>query len=88
MRVIISPRAEKQLKKISKIDQISITSKIRNLKEQVQIQHVEKLERYKNIYRIRVGDFRIVYRKTKDEIYIVLIGHRKDIYDLLRRLVR
>ncbi len=49
MRVIISPRAEKQLKKISKIDQISITSKIRNLKEQVQIQHVEKLERYKNI---------------------------------------
>lgn len=87
MKVIISPRAEKQFKKISKINQIAIAKKIRNFSKETQVQRVEKLERYKNIYRVRVGDFRIVYRKTKIEIYIVLISHRKDIYNLLRRLL-
>ncbi|MBU1016836.1 MAG: type II toxin-antitoxin system RelE/ParE family toxin [Patescibacteria group bacterium] len=87
MKVTISPRAEKQFKKISKIDQIAVSNKIRNLKECSQISRAEKLKGYKNIYRVRVGDFRIVYRKLSLEIYIVLIGHRKDIYTLLRGLV-
>lgn len=86
MKVIISPKAEKQLKKISKVDQIAIANKIRSLKEQLPTQHTEKLESRKDMYRIRIGNFRVVYRKTKHEVYIVLIGHRKDIYDLLRRI--
>jgi len=46
----------------------------------------EKLKGLKNIYRVRVGNYRIVFRRTKEEIFIVLIGHRKEIYQLVNRL--
>lgn len=85
MKVIISPRAEKNLKRLSKIDQIAIGQKIRQLKGS-QVTREEKLKGFQNIFRVRVGDLRVVFRRTPGEIYIILIGHRKDIYDLLKRL--
>ncbi len=86
MKIIISSRAEKELKKISKIDQIAIIRKIRSIKDLSIILNEEKLSGYKNVFRVRVGQYRVVYRKAIEEIYIILIGHRKDIYNLLRQL--
>ena len=88
MKIIISPRAEKELKKIAKVDQIAIVRKIRLIKEPPFASNEEKLSGYKNIYRVRVGEYRIVYRRAVNEIYIVLIGHRKDIYRLVDQLLR
>ena len=85
MKITISPRAEKELKNLSKINQIAITKKIRSLPRN-QLISEERLKGYKNIFRVRVGDYRIVYKKTLQEVFIVLIGHRKNIYDLLKRL--
>jgi len=33
-------------------------------------------------YRLRVGDYRIIYRfdLTRSEIYLVAIGHRREVY--------
>jgi mRNA interferase RelE/StbE len=33
-------------------------------------------------YRLRIGDYRVIYRfdPTKGEIYLVAIGHRREIY--------
>lgn len=87
MRIIISSRAEKELKKITKIDQIAIAKKIRSLSEKI-IVNEEKLLSYKNVFRVRVGDYRIVYRKMHKEIFIVLISHRKDIYRLVNQLFK
>lgn len=86
MKVILSPRAEKQLKKLPKISQIIIAKKIRSLRDDPTHKGVETLKGYINIFRIRIGDFRIVYRMIKGEVYIVLIGHRKDIYEKLKKL--
>ncbi|MFC1726968.1 type II toxin-antitoxin system RelE/ParE family toxin [Patescibacteria group bacterium] len=88
MKVIISPRAEKQFKKIPKTDQIAIVRKIRSLKKDKKISQKEKLTGYQSIYRVRIGFYRIVYKKTKSLLYIVLIGHRKDIYRLLKQLLK
>lgn len=85
MKVIISPKAEHELEYLPKIDQIALAKKIRSLTG-IQVVNAEKLKGYKNIFRTRVGNYRIVYRKTTEEIYIILIGHRKNIYDLLKRL--
>jgi mRNA-degrading endonuclease RelE of RelBE toxin-antitoxin system len=35
----------------------------------------------KGHYRIRTGDFRIVFRAVADEVWIVRIEHRKDVYE-------
>lgn len=38
----------------------------------------------------RTGDFRIVYRVIEDrvEILVVAVGHRRDVYDQVRRRLR
>jgi mRNA interferase RelE/StbE len=45
----------------------------------------KKLKGYKNLWRTRVGDYRIIY--SIDDIILLVdireIGHRKDIYDKL-----
>ena len=87
MKVILSPQAEKQLKKLSKINQIAIAKRIRVIRDSTRAEGEEKLKGFRNIFRIRVGDYRIVYRKTRKEIYIVLIRHRKDVYRLVRQLL-
>ncbi len=87
MRITISPRAEKELKKITKIDQIAVAIKIRSLIENI-IVNEEKLSGYKGIFRIRIGNYRLVYRKTSQEIYIVLIHHRKDVYKIVSQLLK
>lgn len=86
MKITISPRAEKQLKKIPKADQIAVARKTRLLVSSLMTGE-EKLSGFKNIYRVRIGNYRLIYRKTESEIYIILIGHRKDIYDLLTRFL-
>lgn len=88
MKIIISSRAEKELKKIPKINQIAIAGKIRSIKKSSLILNQEKLSGFKSVFRIRIGQYRIVYRKTAEELYIVLIGHRKDVYRLINQLLR
>lgn len=34
----------------------------------------------KGLYKLRVGDYRVVYTAHKDAIAIELVGHRRDIY--------
>jgi len=87
MKVILSPKAEKQLRKLQKISQIVLAKNIRNLRDKPKLNSGKQLKGFKNIYRIRVGDFRIVYRKTRTDIYVVALGHRKDIYQKLKKLL-
>ena len=87
MKIILSPRAEKQLRKLPKIDQIAVAQKIKAIGSEEKIVKKEKLEGFSNIFRTRVSNYRIVYRKTKAEIYIILIHHRKDVYRLLKQLL-
>ncbi|OGG11778.1 hypothetical protein A2Z00_05455 [Candidatus Gottesmanbacteria bacterium RBG_13_45_10] len=86
MTIRISPRAEKELKKLPTFDQIAIAQKIRSLRASNPLGE-ERLTGYPHIFRVRVGNYRIVYRKINNEIYIVLIRHRKDIYKKLTDLL-
>lgn len=88
MKIVLSPQAEKQLKKIPKIDQIAIAEKIRRMRDETVVTEFEKLKDFANIFRARVGNYHIVFRKTSGEIYIILIRHRKDVYRLLSQLLR
>ena len=88
MKVILSPQAEKQLRKFPKTIQILLAKKIRTLVKPQSIQGREKFKGYRNIYRIRIGNYRIVYKKTKKEVYIVVINHRKDVYKILGKLLK
>ena len=86
MRVLLSPLVKKQLKKLPKIIQFSVAKKIRDLASGVETTDVKSLVKYKDIYRIRVGDYRMVYRKKLSDYFIILIEHRKSVYQSLRRI--
>ena len=88
MKIVISPRAEKQLKRISKIDQIAIVKKIRSLGKGQKVSQEESLVGLTSIYRVRIGSYRIVYKRTKSLVYIILISHWKDVYRLLKQLLK
>lgn len=89
MKIELSPLAGKQLRKLTKIDQIAVVQKIRSLQDMPSsVLQPEKLSGYKDIYRIRVGNLRIVYRIFPEKLYIILIHHRRDVYRLLNRLLK
>ncbi|MBI2026887.1 MAG: type II toxin-antitoxin system RelE/ParE family toxin [Deltaproteobacteria bacterium] len=76
------PSVFKQLKQISSRDQKKIMRKIQELEENPRPFGLKKLVAEENLYRIRVGDYRIIYQ-IQDKILLILvikIGHRKDIY--------
>lgn len=86
MKITLLPRAEKELRKLPKFDQLAVATKIRTLSNPTVLSE-EKLSGYPHIYRVRVGNYRIVYRKTTDTIAIVLIRHRRDVYRMLKDIL-
>lgn len=87
MKVIISPRAEKEIRKLPKFDQIAVIQKIRSFAN-LPILNEEKLSGYPHVYRVRVGNYRIVYKRTNEYISVVLIRNRRDVYRMLKELLK
>lgn len=77
-----SKKAERQFKDLPRSVQLKIAPKISALAETPRPGKAKKLEGQDNIYRIRVGDYRIIYQ-VQDKALIVLvikIGDRKEVY--------
>jgi mRNA interferase RelE/StbE len=81
-RVLVSRSAEKDLRHVEKSRIPSIVEKIEALGENPRPKGSRKLVGSECSYRIRSGDYRIVYT-VDDGVRIVEIGrvrHRKDVY--------
>lgn len=81
-KIQISKSASKQIKKLSSELQKRIQNKIDNLAIEPRPDGVKKLKGRENGYRIRVGDYRILYDIFDDVLLIsvVEVGHRSNIY--------
>jgi mRNA interferase RelE/StbE len=81
-RIEISSTAEKALKKIPKKDLIKIVESIQILAINPFPEGCRKLTGEEGTYRIRQGNFRIIYEVEgkKLKVLVLKIGHRKDIY--------
>ncbi len=80
MNIFIAAKAKKQIQKLPEIVKIAVDSKIRGLLQDQQNLQIKKMKEYVDMYRVRVGRYRIVYQKTNDLIRIVVVQHRKDVY--------
>jgi len=77
-----SHRGARQFKDLPKQVQVRLKTKIDALSENPRPRGVEKLKGEDDLYRIRVGDYRVIYQ-VKDKALIVLIvkiGDRKEVY--------
>lgn len=77
-----SAEDEKELKKIQIEEVKAIRDKIRKLAHDPHPQGVEKLSGEDNLYRVRCGDYRIIFT-IQDKVLMIIvfnIGHRREIY--------
>lgn len=81
-KIEISSSAEKYLKKIPKKDILKIVEAIQVLSINPFPNGHRKLVGEYNAYRIRQGDYRIIYEVEGKKLLILVlkIGHRRDIY--------
>ena len=81
-KIEFKPRAIKQLKKLPTDIITKVSKKIDELAETPGPGNCKKLTDSDHSYRIRTGDYRVVYSIYEQQLIIQLvkIGHRKSIY--------
>jgi mRNA interferase RelE/StbE len=81
-KIEISRTAEKELKKLPPTDQQRVAKAMLTLAENPFPRGSRKLSGYEDIFRVRVGRYRILYSVSHKSLIIIILkfGHRKDIY--------
>lgn len=80
----VSDSFAEEVEKFSPVIQESIKLKLRYLSRTSNpLSFPKRLQGYHDIYRFRVGDFRIVFRLVKREIILLTVRHRKEVYKWL-----
>ena len=73
-------KAQKELYKLESQISSRIYKKINELKQGFQSKDIKRIQG-ENKFRLRVGDYRVLFSLENDLITIWKIGHRKNIYD-------
>lgn len=82
-RILIKPSASKELARLgTKHDRARIVAAIHRLPDSPRPAGCEKLSGADHLYRIRIGDYRVIYEILDDVLLITAVkaGHRRDIY--------
>ncbi len=81
-KIEISRSAEKQLKKLPRGDQPRIVEAVLAIADEPVQRGARKIAVYDDVFRIRVGRYRILYSVSSGKLVIIIlkIGHRKDVY--------
>lgn len=80
--IILSSKAKKQLDKLTDNIAEPIFNSIKNLTSNPRPKGYKKLKG-RDGYRIRIGNYRIIYNIIDKQLIIdvITIGHRKEVYD-------
>lgn len=81
-KVSISPAAKRQIKKLPREAQGAFIDLAITLRNDPRPYGCIKLKARPGCYRLRFGDYRIVYQVDDEShsVIILLVGHRKDVY--------
>jgi mRNA interferase RelE/StbE len=81
-KIAISRTAERQLRKLGAADRRRVVHAIVELGDDPHPPGSRKLSGYTDVFRIRVGLFRVLYSVEGRTLIVILlkIGHRKDVY--------
>jgi len=81
-RIELAPAAVRHLESLPRKEQVRISGKITALASDPRPPGCAKLKDSEDIYRIRIGDHRVLYQ-VKDKVLLVLVvkvGKREEIY--------
>jgi mRNA interferase RelE/StbE len=80
--IVVSKRVQKELDSLPKAIYAHIREQIIALRNDPRPSGVKKLRGYTSTYRVRVGEYRIVYEvdDSAQEIHLLHVADRKDVY--------
>jgi mRNA interferase RelE/StbE len=80
-QIFFTDKAKKQLEKLEKENQIRIIKSLERIRIRPEV-HIKKLVGDSG-YKLRVGNYRVILEIEKEKliILVLLIGHRKNIYE-------
>lgn len=78
-QIEFKPRAIRDLKAIDKTQARRVTEKIHPMKDDL-AGDVKRLTKSTLEFRLRVGDYRILFEREGDKVVIYRVRHRKDPY--------
>ncbi len=81
-QIIFSPQARRSLRKLPPNTQQRVNDNILALAENPRPPGVKALQGSRGLLRLRVGDYRVIYRIEDRQLIVVVVqvGHRRDIY--------
>lgn len=82
-QVFVKPAAQRQLKKLTLAVQKDLIALIESLSDEPRPSGCKKLKQRQNQYRVRLGDYRIIYSIEDMSLIVrvIKVGHRRDIYE-------
>ena len=80
--ILLAPPAERQFKAFAPAIQKRLAKRLKSLRDNPRPQGVRKLTGENDLYRIRDGDYRIIYTIGDKEliVLVVKIGDRKEVH--------
>ena len=86
-RIEFAPRADRQFRALERSLQVRLRRRIDSLAENPRPQGIKKLEGEEDLYRLRVGDYRIIYQIQEKRLIVLVVGvgHRAEVYRGLQR---
>ena len=81
-KVLFKPSADRALRKLPRDVQRRIVREAAMLAHEPRPAGVVKLSGDENLWRIRIGDYRVVYEIHEDRLIVLVlrVAHRKDVY--------
>lgn len=84
IQLFFTSQAEKQLAKLDKNSRVRILASLDRLRETYPSGDMRKMQGYDDLWRLRVGDYRIVMHidlvTAIITITVIRVGHRKEVY--------
>ena len=78
--VVLEGAAQRELKRLSAEEFARVIGRIRGLAVNPRPSGSRKLTGSKSDWRLRIGDYRVVFDVEGNEIVVLRVGHRREIY--------
>jgi mRNA interferase RelE/StbE len=80
--VVLKPAVEKDLRSLSKSSLVRVMAALDSLANEPFSRQTVKLEGSEDLYRLRVGDYRIIYEVDRRAKHLIVhyVRHRREVY--------
>lgn len=84
IQIFFTAQAEKQIAKLDRSVRLRIIVSLEHLREAYPVGDMRKMQGYDDLWRLRVGDYRVVMQidliTASITITVIRVGHRKEVY--------